>query len=130
MANINEERCEDLRAKLETKLDRSLGREIGQIRAMAEEAKTCAGKKLEKTTFRWAFGILVFVLGSVLVGLFGLSIFNGRANASTEKTVAGMVEKVAATKEKVDTIDRDFRDFRTEQRTQFQELKDLVQENH
>lgn len=126
MANVNDERCEDRMEKQE----RSLGREIGLVRKDAKEAMDCAGKKVEKGTFRWTVGIMILVLGGILTTLFGLSIFNGRANASTENTVAGMVEKVAATKEKVDTIDRDFREFRTEQRIQLEEIKDLVRENH
>ena len=126
MGNVTDNQCDGRMDRQE----KSLGREIGLVRTTAKEAKDCAGKKLEKGTFRWAFGVLIFVLGGILVTLFGLSIFNGRANASTENTVAAMVEKVGATKEKVDGLDRDLRDFRAEQREDLQEIKDLVQKNH
>lgn len=112
------------------KQERNLGREIGLVRKTAEAAKTCSEKKLDKGAFRWTVGILIVVLAGILTFISGLVLSNGRTVNSSEKTVAGMEGKVDATKEKVDGIDRDFRDFRTEQRTQLEEIKDLVKSNH
>lgn len=112
------------------KQERTLGREIGQVRDLAKDAKNCAGKKLEKSIFWRAAGITVVVLLALFGAVFGLVIYNGRTVNSSEKTVAAMGEKMTATKEKVDGLDRDLRDFRTEQRTQLEEIKDLVKSNH
>jgi hypothetical protein len=122
VATVDKNDCKEFR--------HGLGREIGQVRTDAKAAKDCAGKKLEKGTFRWTIGIMILVLGGILTFVSGLVIYNGRTVNSSEKTVAGMEGKVDATKEKVDGMDRDFRDFRTEQRTRLEEIKDLVKSNH
>lgn len=134
MGNVNDDKCLGRMNDLERKLDRSLGREIGQVRETAEDAKDCATKKVEKTTFRWTIGILVSILGIVLIGLFGLAIYNTRANGKTDTKVAGIEEKLTATKDTTERLDRDWRDFRTEQRSineatqrKLDEIKDLVQ---
>lgn len=118
MPNVTTGNCEDFR--------KSLGREIGEAKDLAKDAKTCAGKKIEKSTYWRTAGIGVVILLAVIGGIFGLVLYNGRTVNNSEKTVAAMGEKMNATKEKVDTIDRDFRDFRLEQRTQLEEIKDLV----
>jgi cell division protein FtsL len=129
LANVNDEKCESRMAAQE----RTLGREIGLVRKDARDAKDCAQKKVEKTNFRWTVGIVISVIGGILLVLFLYSVSNGKAVSETKTTVAGMEEKVAATKEKVDGLERDHREWRTEQRTlnestqrKLDEIKDLV----
>lgn len=129
MANVNDERCEDRMAKQE----RALGREIGLVRKEAKAAKACAQKKVEKGTFRWTIGLVVVVTGAIIAAIFGLTVSNGSSVHETKATVAGMEGKVDATKEKVDGLERDHREWRNEQRTlnestqrKLDEIKDLV----
>lgn len=129
MANVNDEKCESRMAAQE----RTLGREIGLVRKDARDAKACAQKKVEKGTFRWTIGLVIVVTGAILAAIFGLAVSNGSSVYETKATVAGMEAKVGATKEKVDGLERDHREWRTEQRAlnestqrKLDEIKDLV----
>lgn len=118
MANVNEERCGEMRDRLERKINRGLGREIGETKRRAGEAKTCAMDKVEKTTFWRATGVAVLVLAAV-IGVCYYLAFNA-TNGVHENRIeaAGMKAEVRQVKEHL-------HDFRGEQRAwnAAQELK-------
>lgn len=118
MANVNEERCEDLRDKLERKINRSLGREIGETKKKAGEAKACANDKVEKTTFWRTAGLAVLVVASV-IGVCYYLAFSATNGVHENRTEA------AGTKAEVRQIKEHLHDFRGEQRAwnATQELK-------
>ncbi len=127
MANVNDKECRDLMENLESKLDRSLGREIGQVRGTAQGALGCAQKKVSQGTFRWTLGIvIVAVIGALSVCYYlAFSATNGVHETKTE---------AAGTKAEVKQIKEHLHGFRAEQRTwnekqeeRLEEIKDLLQ---
>ena len=118
MANVNEERCGEMRDRLERKVSQSLGREIGETKVLAKDAKSCASNKVDRGTFRWTTGMVVLaVIGALSVCYYlAFSATNGMHENRTD---------AAGTKAEVRQFKEHLHDFRTEQRAwnAAQELK-------
>ena len=115
---MSDKDCMKRQGDLEKKLDRSLGREISQVRDLASDAAEGAGKKVDKVTFRWALGIIIVAVAGALGICYWLG-FNATNGVHEVKTEA------AGTKAEVKQIKEHLHDFRTEQRQRnvAQELK-------
>ncbi len=107
---VSDKDCMKRQADLELKMDRSLGREIGQVRETAQDAQECAGKKVDKATFRWTLGVVIVAV----VGALGICYWLG-FNATNG--VHEVKAEAKGTQTEVKQVKEHLHDFRTEQRT-------------